>query len=180
MPVASEDEQESADADDPEYADADDPEYALPPECAAPVSSPSPLGPSEAAASVAGPGPGAPGPVRRRQFKWGPFEFHELKGGGMSAHCDRHQDCSANGDKCRASLLPETGNSVFLPVEEKILRLKRWLVFGIVHCPPEDEESREKHLFKNKARKFTTNPTAEDLAQIPEGMFADGELDCLR
>ena len=97
----------------------------------------------------------------------------------MSAHCDRHQDCSANGGKCRASLMPESGPNK-LPMEEKILRLKRWLVYGIVHLPIEDDESRRKHMFQYKARTFTTNPTAEELAQIPEGMFVDGELDCLR
>lgn len=123
--------------------------------------------------------PPQPHPQKRGVTLWGPFTLHELSGGGLSAHCDLHRDCNANGDKCRTSLLCGSGVQA-LTLEEVSLRLKRWLIFGLLYLPQDDETSRFKHIFENKARKFTENPTTTDLTALPPGMFTDEELACLQ
>ena len=74
---------------------------------------------------------------------------------------------------------PGTGPNA-LSEADIVLRLKRWLVYGIVHLPIEDELSRSQHMFACRARRFTANPAAADLARLPAGLLSDEELACLR
>lgn len=113
---------------------------------------------------------------QREVINWGPFTLHALKGGGYAAHCDMHKDGSPNGDKCRTSLL--CGSD--LSQEETLLRLKRWLIFGLVHLPIDAEESRREHVFAHKARKFVRQPDRADLDALPPGLFSEAQLACLR
>ena len=63
---------------------------------------------------------------------------------------------------------------------ETLLRLKRWLIYGMVHLDSDEVGNRDVHVFDHKARTFVANPSAEELAMIPQDSFNEEELACLR
>ena len=119
----------------------------------------------------------AVGKEGRPPIPWGPFEFHELWGGspkvwtGYSAHCDRHGKCDKRGNySCRTSL----SFNKSMPAAETLLRLKRWLVQGLLSFKDYNEDARVDHIFGLRAARCVENPPPADMKKLQDAKRAVG------